>query len=71
MITQEQLAADQAAIDAAQAQLAKDTEAFNAVQPHLTLWEEVEAAASKYGAEAHAEIAAIAEKGKALLASAF
>ena len=71
MITQEQLSADQAAVDAAQAQLAQDQASFNAAQPHLSVWQEVVDAAGKYGAEAQAEMASLAAKGKALLAELF
>lgn len=54
------LAADQAALDAAKAALA-------AVEPHLTLWQEVEATAAKWGGEAEAELKSIFERAKALL----
>lgn len=69
MITQEQLDADKAALTAAQDLVTKDTAAFEAAQPHLSVWAEVEAHAVKYGGEAEVELKAIVAKGRSLLAS--
>jgi hypothetical protein len=70
----ESIAADQAAVAAAQtaldtanAQLAKDQAALEAAQPHVSLWEEVVAEAEKLGADVAAPFAALAARAKALL----
>lgn len=42
MITEDQLAADKAAVATAQQALEKDQAAYDAVQPHLTLLAELE-----------------------------
>ena len=75
MITQEQLTADKAALDAATAKLDADQKVFDALQPHLSVWAEVEAYASKYagvvGTDAVNELTAIKAKGLALLEKLF
>jgi hypothetical protein len=61
------VAAAQAALDTATAQLAKDQAALDAAQPHVSLWEEVVAEADKLGADVAAPFAALAARAKALL----
>ena len=63
---QEAVATAQAVLDAANAQLAKDQAALNAVQPHLSLWQEVEAYAASLGTEAEATIKTFSDRAKAL-----
>jgi len=61
------VAAAQAALDTANAQLAKDQAALDAAQPHVSLWEEVVAEADKLGADVAAPFAALAARAKTLL----
>jgi hypothetical protein len=56
----------QTALDAAKAKLAADEGQAAAAAPHLTIWQEVEAAAVKYGEEAVAEFNSLAARAKAL-----
>jgi uncharacterized protein with HEPN domain len=66
MNIQEQVAADQAAVDAAQAQLVKDQAALDAVQPHLSVLGEIEAYAEHLPEEIRTEFAALVAKAKGL-----
>jgi hypothetical protein len=63
---QQAIADAQAVLDAANAQLATDQAKADALAPHLNIWQEVEAEAAKYGAEATAAFAALAARAKAL-----
>lgn len=74
MSLQDQIAADQQAVadaqavlDAANAKLAQDQAAFDALQPHLSMWQEVEATAKKYGGEIETEFMSLVDRAKALL----
>jgi hypothetical protein len=57
----------EAAVHDAQAKLAADQAQLDALAPHLSLFAELEQAAQKYGAEAAAEFASLAARGRALL----
>jgi hypothetical protein len=61
------IAAAQQALEAAQAKLAADQAQLDALAPHISLFAELEQAAQKYGAEAAAEFASLAARGRALL----
>jgi hypothetical protein len=74
MTLTEQLAADQHAVaeaetapQAAKDKVTADQSAVDAVAPHVTWLQEIEAAAAKYGAEAEAEFASLVARGRALL----
>jgi len=71
---QDDIAADQAAItaaqaalDAAHAKMAVDQAALSAIQPHLSMWDEVVTEAEKLGADIAAPILALAAQAKTLL----
>lgn len=71
MSLQDQIAVDQqavvdaqAALDAANAKLAQDQAALAALQPHLSMWQEVEATAKKYGGEVESEFMALVSKAR-------
>ena len=53
MITQDELNADRAAIEAAQAKLAADQAAYDTVQPHLSLIAEAEGYITSLPTEFH------------------
>jgi len=70
----EQIAADEAAVaaaqsalDAASEQLAANKAALAAAQPHLSVWQEVEAYASTVGGEVESALKDFAARGKSLL----
>jgi hypothetical protein len=63
---QQAVTSAQDALDSANAQLAADQAKADALAPHLSLWQEVEAEAAKYGAEAAAAFASLAARAKAL-----
>lgn len=74
MTINDSIAADHAAVDAAQtaldaatAQLAADQAKLDAAQPHLSAWAEVEASAIKFGGDIESELMAIVTRGRALL----
>jgi hypothetical protein len=74
MSLSDQIAADQqavadaqAALDAANAKLAEDQAAYDAAQPHLTMWQEVEATAKKYGGEIETEFMSLVAKARAFI----
>jgi hypothetical protein len=74
MALTDQIAADQqavadaqAALEAAQAKLAQDQAALDALQPHLSMWQEVEATAKKYGGEIESEFTALAARARQML----
>ena len=76
MTIQENIAADQssvaeaqAALDAANAKLASDQDALAAVQPHLSLWQEVEECAATWTGDVQADLRAIVAKARALLSA--
>jgi hypothetical protein len=66
MITQEQLDADKAAIEAAQAKLAQDQAEFDKVQPHLSVLAEIGAYIEHLPAEVTEGFAALIAKAKSL-----
>ena len=66
MITQEQLDADKAAVDAAQAQLTKDQAAFDAVLPHLSVLQEIESYAVHLEEGLRQQFADVLAKARAL-----
>jgi uncharacterized protein with HEPN domain len=63
---QEQIEADKAAVEAAQAQLAKDQAILEAAQPHLSVIGEIEVYAQHLPEEVKAEFAALIAKARAL-----
>ena len=65
-ITQADLDADQAAIDAAQAKLAQDQAAFNAVQPHLSVLDEIHNYVNQLPGEVQAQFSELIARAKAL-----
>jgi hypothetical protein len=71
MIDQAQLDADKQALQDATVKLASDQAAYDAAQPHLTVWQEVEAHAVKWGGEAEAELKVLVAKGRELVAKMF
>lgn len=66
MSLQDNLTAAQAAVDAANTALAEAQAAFNAAQPHLSVLEEIEAAASKLGDGLSTEIMSLVAKARSL-----
>lgn len=66
MTLQEKIAADQAALKAAQDQLAADQAALDAAQPHLSLLDEIEAYSQHLAEEARAGFSELIAKAKAL-----
>lgn len=66
MDIQEKIAADQAAIKAAQDQLATDQAALAAAQPHLSVLGEIEAYGEHLAEDVRAEFVALIAKAKAL-----
>lgn len=60
------VAAAQAALDSANAQLATDQAALDAVQPHLSLWQEIEAYAATLGGDVESTIKSFSDRAKAL-----
>ena len=56
----------QAALDAACAKVAADQAAIDAAQPHLSIWQEVEAYAATLGTEAESTIKSFSDRAKAL-----
>jgi hypothetical protein len=66
MTLQEQIAADQVALQAAQDQLAKDQAALDAITPHLGVVAEIEAELVKLEASAAAAITPLVAKLKGL-----
>lgn len=67
MITQEQLDADRAAVEAAQAKLAQDQAEFDHAQPYLSLLSEIESYISQIAPEAQEAFRALVEKARTLL----
>lgn len=66
MITQEQLDADKAALESAQAKLAADQVEFDRVQPHLSVLGEIEAYAGHLADDVRENFLAVVNKAKAL-----
>jgi hypothetical protein len=66
MITQEQLDADKAAVEAAQAKLAQDQAEFDRVQPHLSVLAEIESYVGQLVPEAQEAFRAVVAKAKSL-----
>lgn len=66
MITQDQLDADKAAVEAAQAKLSADQAEFDKVQPHLSVLAEIEAYAEHIAVEIKDGFLAAVAKAKSL-----
>jgi len=66
MITEEQLAADKAAVVTAQAQLDKDQAAYDAVQPHLAALTELETYAQHVAGEVRDQYLAVIARFRSL-----
>jgi len=64
---QQAVADAQAALDAANVKLAQDQAALDAAQPHLSMWQEVEATAKKYGGEIETEFMSLVARARAFL----
>lgn len=74
MSIQDQITADQnavaeaeAALSAAKDKLAADQAALDAIAPHLSLWQEVEACADSMSGGIESDLRAIVARAKALL----
>jgi len=67
MITQEQLDADKAAVEEAQAKLAQDQSAFDAAQPHLSVLAEIESYVGQIVPEAQEAFRSLIAKARSLI----